>query len=239
MYSSPPTKMNMYFLLLPFCLLWWVNVSCDCCVLILHYSPAVSMMKRPAITDYQSAESEQLMKRLRPGGHGIDEVMLHMQSRFMTTLRFVWAEEIFFTFLQATYPAPIPQSSWSLDDLPKTVACTLSQGSNVTSMDFHPSRNTLLLGTIKIANLLIKKKILLQLASTKGVHVIWVNLWISTPYRFSCHVCCSIVGSANGEITLWEIGLRERLVSKPFKIWDMQACSAQFQVTEHKLKFWM
>ncbi|KAM0909130.1 hypothetical protein ACQ4PT_015010 [Festuca glaucescens] len=116
---------------------------------------AVSMMKRPTITDYQSAESEQLMKRLRPSGHGIDE---------------------------ATYPAPIPQPSWSLDDLPKTVACTLSQGSNVTSMDFHPSRHTLLL-----------------------------------------------VGSANGEITLWEIGLRERLVSKPFKIWDMQACSPQFQ----------
>ncbi|KAM0861874.1 hypothetical protein ACQ4PT_045607 [Festuca glaucescens] len=100
-------------------------------------------------------ESEQLIKRLRPSGHGIDE---------------------------ATYPAPIPQPSWSLDDLPKTVACTLSQGSNVTSMDFHPSRHTLLL-----------------------------------------------VGSANGEITLWEIGLRERLVSKPFKIWDMQACSPQFQ----------
>uniref|UniRef100_A0ACD5VNB0 Uncharacterized protein n=1 Tax=Avena sativa TaxID=4498 RepID=A0ACD5VNB0_AVESA len=116
---------------------------------------AVSMMKRPAITDYQSAESEQLMKRLRPSGHGIDE---------------------------ATYPAPIPQPSWSLDDLPKTVACTLSQGSNVTSMDFHPSRHTLLL-----------------------------------------------VGSSNGDITLWEIGLRERLVSKPFKIWDMQACSPQFQ----------
>jgi len=31
---------------------------------------AVSMLKRPAITDYQSAESEQLMKRLRPSGHG-------------------------------------------------------------------------------------------------------------------------------------------------------------------------
>ncbi|KAF7036155.1 hypothetical protein CFC21_046900 [Triticum aestivum] len=117
--------------------------------------PNQGMMKRPAISDYQSAESEQLMKRLRPAGHGIDE---------------------------ATYPAPTPQPSWSLDDLPRTVACTLSQGSNVTSMDFHPSRHTLLL-----------------------------------------------VGSANGEFTLWEIGLRERLVSKPFKIWDMQACSAQFQ----------
>ncbi|KAM0861873.1 hypothetical protein ACQ4PT_045607 [Festuca glaucescens] len=116
---------------------------------------AASSMPVPPNQDYQSAESEQLIKRLRPSGHGIDE---------------------------ATYPAPIPQPSWSLDDLPKTVACTLSQGSNVTSMDFHPSRHTLLL-----------------------------------------------VGSANGEITLWEIGLRERLVSKPFKIWDMQACSPQFQ----------
>ncbi|OEL28088.1 Protein TPR1 [Dichanthelium oligosanthes] len=95
---------------------------------------AVSMLKRPTITDYQSAESEQLMKRLRPVGHGVDE---------------------------ATYPAPIPQPAWSVDDLPRTVACSLSHGSNVTSMDFHPTRHTLLL-----------------------------------------------VGSANGEFTLYEIGLR-------------------------------
>ncbi|XP_044949627.1 protein TPR1-like [Hordeum vulgare subsp. vulgare] len=76
----------------------------------------------------------------------------------------------------------IPQPSRSLDDLPMKVACTLSHGSNVTSMDFHPSRHTLLL-----------------------------------------------VGSANGEFTLWEIGTSERLVTKPFEIWDMQACSTQFQ----------
>uniref|UniRef100_A0A0E0FJI6 CTLH domain-containing protein n=1 Tax=Oryza nivara TaxID=4536 RepID=A0A0E0FJI6_ORYNI len=100
-------------------------------------------------------ESEQLMKRLRPSGHGVDE---------------------------ATYPAPIPQPLWSVEDLPRTVACTLSQGSSVTSMDFHPTRHTLLL-----------------------------------------------VGSTNGEITLWEVGMRERLFSKPFKIWDIQACSPQFQ----------
>ncbi|CAO2193109.1 unnamed protein product [Urochloa humidicola] len=116
---------------------------------------AVSMLKRPTITDYQSAESEQLMKRLRPGGHGVDE---------------------------ATYPAPIPQPAWSVDDLPRTVACSLSHGSNVTSMDFHPTRHTLLL-----------------------------------------------VGSANGEFTLYEIGLRETLLSKPFKIRDINACSPQFQ----------
>ncbi|XP_020398071.1 protein TPR1 isoform X3 [Zea mays] len=98
---------------------------------------------------------EQLMKRLRPGGHGIGET---------------------------TYPTPIPQRAWSMDDLPRTVACSLSHGSNVTSMDFHPTRHTLLL-----------------------------------------------VGSANGEFTLYEIGLRQTLLSKPFKILDTNACSPQFQ----------
>ena len=52
---------------------------------ILHFFPsAVSMLKRPTITDYQSAESEQLMKRLRPSGHGVDEVILHLHSENMT-----------------------------------------------------------------------------------------------------------------------------------------------------------
>ncbi|KAF8387763.1 hypothetical protein HHK36_026418 [Tetracentron sinense] len=121
-----------------------------------------SILKRPrtppnalGIVDYQSTDHEQLMKRLR-STQSVDEV---------------------------TYPAPLHhQSSLSLDDLPKTVACTMHQGSTVTSMDFHPSHHTLLL-----------------------------------------------VGSGNGEITLWEIGLRERLWSKPFKIWEATACSLAFQ----------
>ncbi|KAJ0978459.1 hypothetical protein J5N97_013933 [Dioscorea zingiberensis] len=124
-------------------------------------SNQVSILKHPrtpntlSMTDYQNAESEQLMKRMRSSSHQADEV---------------------------TYPAPIPQVAWSLDDLPRTVACAMNQGSNVTSMDFHPSHHTLLL-----------------------------------------------VGTATGEITLWEIGLRERLVVKPFKLRDIAACSSQFQ----------
>ncbi|XP_078160587.1 TOPLESS-related 2 isoform X2 [Carex rostrata] len=103
----------------------------------------VSVLKHPrAMSDYQTADSESLMKRLRPNPHG---------------------EEV-------TYPAPIPQVTWSLDDLPRVAACSLAQGSNVTSMDFHPSHHTLLL-----------------------------------------------VGSANGDVSLWEIGIRERLVTKAFK----------------------
>lgn len=37
-------------------------------------------------------------------------------------------------------------AQWSLDDLPRTVAFTMHQGSAVTSMDFHPSHPTVLLG---------------------------------------------------------------------------------------------
>ncbi|KAK7379199.1 hypothetical protein VNO80_04654 [Phaseolus coccineus] len=107
----------------------------------------------PGMVDYQNADHEQLMKRLRPAP-SLEEV---------------------------SYPAT-RQASWSLDDLPRTVAMTLQQGSSVTSMDFHPSHQTLLL-----------------------------------------------VGSSTGEITLWELGLRNRLVTKPFKIWDISVCSLPFQ----------
>lgn len=43
------------------------------------------------------------------------------------------------------------QSSYSSDDLPKNVVTTLSQGSVVKSMDFHPQQQTLLLGMPQFA----------------------------------------------------------------------------------------
>ncbi|AQK89606.1 trehalose-6-phosphate synthase14 [Zea mays] len=47
----------------------------------------VSMLKRPTITDYQSAVPEQLMKRLRPGGHGIGEWdLLMVNLHFMRSV---------------------------------------------------------------------------------------------------------------------------------------------------------
>jgi hypothetical protein len=70
----------------------------------------------PAI-DYQSADSEHLMKRMRVGQP--DEV----------------------SFSGASHPANI----YTQDDLPKQVVRNLNQGSNVMSLDFHPVQQTILL----------------------------------------------------------------------------------------------
>ncbi|CAL9010623.1 unnamed protein product [Prunus brigantina] len=72
----------------------------------------------------------------------------------------------------------------SSEDLPKTVIFSLSQGSAVKSMDFHPVQQTLLL-----------------------------------------------VGTNIGDITIWEVGSRERLVSRNFEIWDLDACSMALQAS--------
>ncbi|KAL4341350.1 hypothetical protein GQ457_08G009520 [Hibiscus cannabinus] len=147
---------------------WMANASASssvqAAVVTASYIPIpqnqVSVLKHPrtppsvpGMVDYQNPDHEQLMKRLRPAS-SVEEV---------------------------TYPTPRKQA-WSLEDLPRTVALTMHQGSMVTSMDFHPSHHTLLL-----------------------------------------------VGSANGEISLWELRMREKLVSKSFKIWEMSACSMPFQ----------
>lgn len=40
----------------------------------------------------------------------------------------------------------------------------------------------------------------------------------------------SLVGTNVGDIGLWEVGSRERLVLKNFKVWDLSACSVPLQV---------
>ncbi|PQQ15737.1 topless-related protein 4 [Prunus yedoensis var. nudiflora] len=84
-----------------------------------------------------------------------------------------------------TYPGQShADTRHSSEDLPKTVIVSLSQGSAVKSMDFHPVQQTLLL-----------------------------------------------VGTNIGDITIWEVGSRERLVSRNFEIWDFDACSMALQPT--------
>ena len=124
---------------------------------------------------------------------------------------------------QVTYPTTRQQASWSLDDLPRTVAITMHQGSTVTSMDFHPSHHTLLLGTV------VSTWPILQLIAKFVTNRLQFHLFIF----FLCLTCsfCWTVGSSNGEITLWEVSSRERLVSKPLKIWDAAVCSPAFQVS--------
>lgn len=73
----------------------------------------------PPLGDYQSADSDHILKRARTIGQSGDEV---------------------------SYSGPnLPQGLYSQDDLPKIVARTLNQGSPVKSMDFHPLQQTILL----------------------------------------------------------------------------------------------
>ncbi|XAR53253.1 hypothetical protein NMG60_11021726 [Bertholletia excelsa] len=98
-------------------------------------SNAGAILKRPrtpptnnAAVDYQTADSEHVLKRSRPFGMS-DEV-----------------NNLPVNILPVGYAAQSHgQCSYSSDDLPKTVVMTLNQGSAVKSMDFHPLQQILLL----------------------------------------------------------------------------------------------
>ncbi|KAI4376676.1 hypothetical protein MLD38_014413 [Melastoma candidum] len=81
-----------------------------------------------SVMDYQTADSEHVLKRSRPFGIS-DEV-----------------SNLPVNILPVTYSAQNHgQSSYSSDDLPRNVIMTLIQGSPVKSMDFHPLQQSLLL----------------------------------------------------------------------------------------------
>ncbi|KAJ1407691.1 WD40/YVTN repeat-like-containing domain superfamily [Sesbania bispinosa] len=139
-------------------------------------SPAVAASSLSCLPNQVS-----ILKHSRtPNALGMMDYQNYDRDQLMTHLRSAqYVEEV-------TYPAPSQQAPWWQDFLPRTVVCTLHQGSTVTSMDFNPSYHSLL-----------------------------------------------AVGCANGELSLWEAGLRERLISNPFKIWNISACSALFQIDAH------
>ncbi|XP_007023214.2 PREDICTED: topless-related protein 4 isoform X1 [Theobroma cacao] len=100
---------------------------------------AASMVKRPRTPtinlamDYQTADSENVLKRPRP--FGISEEM---------------------NSLPVTYPGQShAHTLYSSDDLPKSVFANIDQGSTVKSMDFHPVQQTLLLVGTNIGDISI------------------------------------------------------------------------------------
>ncbi|KAG6491169.1 hypothetical protein ZIOFF_052502 [Zingiber officinale] len=119
---------------------------------------------RPSI-EYASVDFDHVSKRARPLGIS-DEVNLPVN------------------ILPVSYPQNHNPATFSLEDLPKTVVQTLSQGSNPMSMDFHPIQQTILL-----------------------------------------------VGTNIGDIALWDVGTRERLVLKNFKVRDLGTCFMPLQAS--------
>ncbi|KAL6223866.1 hypothetical protein ACLB2K_002723 [Fragaria x ananassa] len=90
--------------------------------------PRTPPTNKPAM-DYQTADSEHVLKRPRPFG-----VSDEANNLPVTILPGVYANQSH------------GQSSYSTDDLPKNVVMTISPGSAVKSMDFHPVQQILLLG---------------------------------------------------------------------------------------------
>nr|GME12063.1 topless-related protein 4-like isoform X2 [Ipomoea batatas] len=92
------------------------------------------ILKRPRTptnnpaADYQTADSEHVLKRSRP--FGISDEVNNMP---VNILPIGYASQSH------------GQSSYSSDDLPKAVVMTLNPGSAVKSMDFHPVQQILLL----------------------------------------------------------------------------------------------
>lgn len=99
-------------------------------------NPAI--VKRPrtppgnnAALDYQTADSEHVLKRPRP--FGAPEELNNLPVNILPV-----------AYNNQTHG----QSSYSSDDLPRNVVMNLSQGSTVKSLDFHPlQQNLLLVGT--------------------------------------------------------------------------------------------
>ncbi|CAL0307112.1 unnamed protein product [Lupinus luteus] len=133
---------------------------------------AANILKRPrtptnnSAMDYQTADSDHVLKRTRPFGISDEQV-----------------NNLPVNLLPVGYSNQSHgQSSYSSDDLPKTVVMNLSQGSTVKSMDFHPLQQILLL-----------------------------------------------VGTNMGEVMVWDIGSRERIAHRNFKVWELGACSMALQ----------
>lgn len=40
----------------------------------------------------------------------------------------------------------------------------------------------------------------------------------------------NIVGTTTGEVMLWELGTREKLAQRNFKVWELGSCSMPLQV---------
>ncbi|CAL9763878.1 unnamed protein product [Musa acuminata subsp. burmannicoides] len=130
----------------------------------------VAILKHPrtpptANPSIEYGDSDHVPKRTRPLGIS-DEVNLPVN------------------ILPVSYPQNHNQAMYTLEDLPKMVARTLSQGSNPMSMDFHPIQQTILL-----------------------------------------------VGTNVGDIALWDVGSRERLILKNFKVWEIGSCSMSLQAS--------
>lgn len=59
-----------------------------------------------------------------------------------------------------------------------------------------------------------------------------INLCLSHSISFLCifHLVSVLVGTNVGDIGLWDVGTKDKLVVKNFKVWELGKCSMALQV---------
>ncbi|XP_055960299.1 topless-related protein 4-like isoform X2 [Mercurialis annua] len=152
-----------------------------------------AILKRPRTPtnnpamDYQTADSEHVLKRTRPFGIS-DEV-----------------SNLPVNILPVGYGTQNHgQSSCSSDDLPKTLVMALNQGSVVKSMDFHPMQQIILLvgtnmGDVMVWELSSRERIALKNFKVweQGVHSVGLQASLSNGYTASVN---RVVWSPDGAL---------------------------------------
>lgn len=184
---------------------------------------AVSILKRPitpptalGMVDYQIPEHEQLMKRLRP-----------TQS----------VEEVFFLFIFEVLFASNSLFHYIILYLSVLLSGDIPYGTAPCSMVFRwLAKNS---GFHNAPRVCCHEYGLPSISSNcapwyESYALFFSHYYIEEKISKCWYFSYSAVGCSNGDITLWELGLRERLVTKAFKVWDMSKCSLPFQASVGK-----
>lgn len=132
-------------------------------------------------------------------GHLTDVLTLSIICLF--TWYFFQVNNLSVNILPVAYtPQSHGQSSYSTDDLPKTVVMTLNQGSAVKSMDFHPVQQILLVGKTPLAWWTLFSQFLLLALLFTSISFWMVGLTILSPFSWFNHFSwdkhgwCYVVG---------------------------------------------
>ncbi|KAL7616470.1 hypothetical protein Lser_V15G00454 [Lactuca serriola] len=85
-----------------------------------------------------------------------------------------------------------------------------------------------------LASILLVQLLYTEMGRHKRLFIISTNIPIDSEindqsYELSATEGDQSAGTNYGEISVWDVGTRERMVYKPFKVWDLSSSSMSFR----------